>query len=68
MSSGSVKSSRPKPKISDTRVYSYDEMVERREKLYDSDKFEFDISPVEKDFLNTLMTFSLIFFLSRQIF
>ena len=50
MSSGTVKSSSPKPKISDTRVYSYDEMVERHEKLYESNEFKFDISPVEKDF------------------
>ena len=27
MSSGTVKSSRPKPKILDPRVYSYDEMI-----------------------------------------
>ena len=49
MSSGTVKSSPPKPKIADSRVYSYDEMIERRERLNDSDEFEFDISPVEKD-------------------
>ena len=40
MSSEKVKSSHPKPNISDTRVYSYDEMVD----------FEFNISPVETDF------------------
>ena len=48
MSSGTVKSSPPKPKIADSRVYSYDEMIERRERLNDSDEFEFDISVVEK--------------------
>ena len=35
MSSRTVKSSRSYPKISDTRVYSYDEMIEHREKLND---------------------------------
>ena len=50
ISSGNVKSSCPKPKILDPRVYSYDEMIECREKLCDSHKFEFIISPVETDF------------------
>ena len=49
MSSGTMRSSRPKPKIADSKVYSYDEMIERRKKLNHFDKFEFDISPVEKD-------------------
>ena len=49
MSSGTVKSFHPKPKIADSRVYSYDEMIEHQEKLNDSDEFEFDISPVEKN-------------------
>ena len=48
MSSGMVKSFRPKPKIADSRVYSYDEMIKRREELKDSEEFEFDISHVEK--------------------
>ena len=64
MSSGTIMFSCPKPKISDSR----DEMIERPEKLNDSDEFEFDISPVEKDLKNTLMSFKLIFLLWRQIF
>ena len=36
MSSEMVKSSRPKPKIADSRVYLYDEMIERQEILNDS--------------------------------
>ena len=50
MSSRMAKSSRPTPKISDTRIYTYDEMIEHQEKLNDSDDFEFDISDVEKKF------------------
>ena len=50
MSSGTMKSFHPKPKILDPRVHSYDEMIERQEKLNDSDEFEFNISPVETDF------------------
>ena len=49
MSSGTVKSSRPKPKVADARVYSYDEIIERREKLNDSDEYEFNVSDVEKN-------------------
>ena len=49
MTSGTVKSSCPKPKIDDSRVYLYDQMIDHREKLNDSDEFEFDISPVEKN-------------------
>ena len=49
MSSETVKSSCPKPKIDDSRVYLYDQMIDHREKLNDSDEFEFDISPVEKN-------------------
>ena len=48
MSSRTMKSSRPKPKIADSRIYLYDEMIECREELNDSDEFEFDISHVEK--------------------
>ena len=48
MSSGTVKSSCPKPKIADLRVYLYYEMIEHREKLNYSDEFEFDIFNVEK--------------------
>ena len=44
MSSRTVKSSPPNPKIADSRVYPYDEMIEYQEKLNDSDDFEFDIS------------------------
>ena len=47
MSSGTVKSSRPKLKIADSRVYTYDKMIESREELNDSDEFEFDIFHVE---------------------
>ena len=50
VSSRMVKNSRPTPKISHTRVYTYDEMIEHQEKLNDSDDFEFDISDVEKKF------------------
>ena len=48
MSSRTVKS--PTPKIADTKVYTYDEMIEHGEKLNDSDDFEYDISYVEKKF------------------
>ena len=48
MSSGTVKSSHPKPKIADSRVYSYHKMIERQEELNDSDELKFDISHVEK--------------------
>ena len=34
------------PKIADTRVYTYDEMIEHREKLNDSDDFFELISPM----------------------
>ena len=50
MSLEKVRGSQPKPKISDTRVYSYDELIESRSRYYNSDDFEFDISPVEKEF------------------
>ena len=42
------KSSHPTPKKSDTRIYTYDEMIEHQEKLNDSDDFVFDISDMEK--------------------
>ena len=45
-----MSSERPKLKISDTRVYSYDETVECQSKQYDFDEFEFNISPMETDF------------------
>ena len=48
MSSRTAKSSRPAPKISDTRIYTYDEMIEHQEKLNDSDDFVFGIFDVEK--------------------
>ena len=48
MSSRMAKSSRPIPKMSDTRIYTYDEMIEHQEKLNDSNDFEFDISHVKK--------------------
>ena len=50
MSSRMAKSSRPTPKMSDTRIYTYDEMIEHQEKLNDSDDVEFNISNVEKKF------------------
>ena len=53
MSSGTVRSSRPEPKIADSRVN--DKMIERREKLIDTNEFEFDISHVEKIFVNQLI-------------
>ena len=45
MSSVTMKSSHPKPKIADSRVYSSDKMIECCEEL--NDEFEFDISHVE---------------------
>ena len=48
MSSRMAKSSRPTPKMSDTRIYTYDEMIEHQEKLDDPDDFEFDISNMGK--------------------
>ena len=45
-----AKSSRPTPKMSDTRIYTYDEMIKHQEKLNDFDDIEFDISDVEKKF------------------
>ena len=48
MSSRIPKSSHPTPKMSDTRIYTYDEMIEHQEKLDDPDDFEFDISNMEK--------------------
>ena len=50
MSSRTGKSSRSYPKLADTRVYTYDEMMEHQEKLIDSDDFEFDISYAETKF------------------
>ena len=50
MSSRMAKSSRPTPKMSDTRIYTYDEMIKHQEKLNDFDDIEFDISDVEKKF------------------
>ena len=47
MSSRMAKSSRPTPKMSDTRIYTYDEMIEDQEKLNNSDDFEFDIPYAE---------------------
>ena len=35
-------------KIADSRVYSYDKIIECQEKLYDSDDFQFTIDDVEK--------------------
>ena len=43
MSSRMVKRSRPTPKMSDTRIYTYDEVIEHQEKLNNTDDFEFDI-------------------------
>ena len=48
--SGELSISRPTPKIAQSRVYTYDEMIEHRKKLNDSYDFEFDISNVEKKF------------------
>ena len=44
------KRSTRKSSIGDKRIYSYDEIIERREKLNDSDEFQFCIDDVEKDF------------------
>ena len=43
-----MKSSGPKPKVADARVYLYDDMIECREKLNTSDEYEFDVSNVQK--------------------
>ena len=48
LSSRTAKSSCSYPKIADTRVYSYDEMIEHQEKLNYSNDFEFDIPDAEK--------------------
>ena len=48
MSSRIPKSSHPTPKMSDTRIYTYDEMIEHQEKLNYSNDFEFDIPDAEK--------------------
>ena len=37
-------------KFTDSRVYSYDQIIECRVKLYDSDDFQFSIDAVEKEF------------------
>ena len=36
--------------IRDQRSYTYDEVIECKEKLYDSDDFQFSIDDVEKEF------------------
>ena len=46
-SSRMSKSFCPTPKMSDTRIYTYDEMIEDQEKLNNSDDFEFDIPYAE---------------------
>ena len=48
MSSGTRKSSRSTPKIADSRVYTYDKMIECQKKLNDSDDFQFDIKMCRK--------------------
>ena len=46
-----VQSSCSNPKIASyTRVYTYDELIEHRDKKNDCDDFEFDISNVKKKF------------------
>ena len=51
MSLEKMKSSHPKPKILDTRLYSYYEMIEDQARQYDSsDEFEVNISPEETNF------------------
>ena len=50
MRSRTEKRSRSYPKIADSRNYTYDEMIERQEKLNNSNYFQFDIDDVEKEF------------------
>ena len=49
MSSRMVKSSCLTPKMSDTWIYTYDEMIEHQEKLNNSDDSEFDIPDAENE-------------------
>ena len=50
MSSHKRRKSKYKSKITDSRVYSYDEIIKCQEKLYDSDDFQFSIDDIEKEF------------------
>ena len=50
MRKNSGKGSTGEPRIGDTRIYSYDEIIECQEKLNDSDEFKFCIDDVEKNF------------------
>ena len=46
----SVKRSRKESRIGDSRMYSYDEIIECQEKLNDSAEFQFCLDDVEKEF------------------
>ena len=50
MNTKKVKKSRSSSKIADSRVYTYNEIIECQEKLNDSVEFQFSIDDVEKDF------------------
>ena len=50
MSAKKVKKTRSGSKVTDSRVYLYDEIIECQEKLYSSDDFQFSIDDVEKEF------------------
>ena len=50
MNSKKGKKSGSCPKIADSRIYPYDEIIECQEKLNDSNEFQFDIDDVEKEF------------------
>ena len=50
MSAKKVKKTRSGSKVTDSRVYSYYEIIECQAKLYDSNDFQFSINDVEKEF------------------
>ena len=50
MNAKKVKKTGSRSRIGDSRSYTYDEVIECQEKLYDSDDFQFSIDDVEKEF------------------
>ena len=50
MNTKKVKKTGSGSKVADSRVYSYDEIIECQEKLKHSDDFQFSIEDVEKEF------------------
>ena len=49
MNAKRVKKTGSRSRIGDSRSYTYDEVIECQEKLYDSDDFQFNIDDVEKE-------------------